>query len=328
MRFLINPTTANEQLLSYHLNCFKCLTCERQLQKGDEFVLKNEGIYCKHDFEQQSHAAQHSTLINRLNSKPLYHSFEHDEVTQKPKQTQRKSTSSRRITKRPRTILNAVQRYDFREAFKQSPKPCRKVREHLASKTGLSVRVVQVWFQNERAKVKKMQRRQQQHLINQKLNGKKGIKLSKKVKKGKNRSKFDSDLNSEENSLAANEDEDEYDELDDDESEQSSDDDLYDESDEDLEDDDEDDDIGLKEMLNPVQSPGNLNNNNTSSSSSSSTSSLSNNSDFILQQQQQQQHNYQQQHHMYQQHSHQMHHFAHQQQPIERLFSMQNAYFV
>lgn len=67
--------------------------------------------------------------------------------------TTRKS-GSRRITKRPRTILNAVQRDNFREAFKQSQKPCRKVRENLAEKTGLSVRVVQVWFQNERAKVR------------------------------------------------------------------------------------------------------------------------------------------------------------------------------
>lgn len=64
-----------------------------------------------------------------------------------------RKSSSRRVTKRPRTILNASQRCDFREAFRLSQKPCRKVREHLADKTGLSVRVVQVWFQNERAKV-------------------------------------------------------------------------------------------------------------------------------------------------------------------------------
>lgn len=40
-----------------------------------------------------------------------------------------------------------------------SPKPCRKVREALAKDTGLSVRVVQVWFQNQRAKMKKIQRK-------------------------------------------------------------------------------------------------------------------------------------------------------------------------
>ena len=47
----------------------------------------------------------------------------------------------------------------FKASFEISPKPCRKVREALAKDTGLSVRVVQVWFQNQRAKMKKMQRR-------------------------------------------------------------------------------------------------------------------------------------------------------------------------
>jgi LIM homeobox transcription factor 1 len=36
------------------------------------------------------------------------------------------------------------------------------VREALAKETGLSVRVVQVWFQNQRAKMKKLQRKAKQ----------------------------------------------------------------------------------------------------------------------------------------------------------------------
>jgi len=55
--------------------------------------------------------------------------------------------------KRPRTILTTSQRRKFKASFEVNSKPCRKVRETLAAETGLSVRVVQVWFQNQRAKV-------------------------------------------------------------------------------------------------------------------------------------------------------------------------------
>uniref|UniRef100_UPI003003A73C LMX1A factor n=1 Tax=Homo sapiens TaxID=9606 RepID=UPI003003A73C len=61
--------------------------------------------------------------------------------------------------KRPRTILTTQQRRAFKASFEVSSKPCRKVRETLAAETGLSVRVVQVWFQNQRAKMKKLARR-------------------------------------------------------------------------------------------------------------------------------------------------------------------------
>ncbi|XP_017597809.1 PREDICTED: LIM homeobox transcription factor 1-alpha-like, partial [Corvus brachyrhynchos] len=54
------------------------------------------------------------------------------------------------------------QRRAFKASFELSSKPCRKVRETLAAETGLTVRVVQVWFQNQRAKMKKIARRQQQ----------------------------------------------------------------------------------------------------------------------------------------------------------------------
>jgi LIM homeobox transcription factor 1 len=70
-----------------------------------------------------------------------------------------RSRDGRRGPKRPRTILTSSQRRQFKASFDVSPKPCRKVREALAKDTGLSVRVVQVWFQNQRAKMKKVQRK-------------------------------------------------------------------------------------------------------------------------------------------------------------------------
>jgi len=57
-----------------------------------------------------------------------------------------------------------------------------QVREALAKDTGLSVRVVQVWFQNQRAKMKKMQRRAKTD-----KDGKQIDKDSTKEKDGKRR---------------------------------------------------------------------------------------------------------------------------------------------
>ena len=73
------------------------------------------------------------------------------------------------------------------------------MREQLAAETGLTVRVVQVWFQNERAKMKKLQRRQQQQQPNGsehaddkcKVNG---HRLSKNKNKTQNSQEDDEDL--------------------------------------------------------------------------------------------------------------------------------------
>lgn len=37
----------------YHLNCFCCCVCDRQLRKGDEFVLKDGQLLCKGDYEKE-----------------------------------------------------------------------------------------------------------------------------------------------------------------------------------------------------------------------------------------------------------------------------------
>ncbi|XP_033099463.1 LIM homeobox transcription factor 1-beta-like [Anneissia japonica] len=122
----------------YHLRCFTCVICDAQLKKGDEFVIKDNQLFCKLDFEKQC-------VLTQVNSP--------DGVSENG------HTDRRGIPKRPRSILTTQQRRALRASFDISQKPCRKVRESLAGETGLSVRVVQVWFQNQRAKMKKLARR-------------------------------------------------------------------------------------------------------------------------------------------------------------------------
>ncbi|XP_042365594.1 LIM homeobox transcription factor 1-beta-like [Plectropomus leopardus] len=144
----------------YHLRCFCCCVCERQLCKGDEFVLKEGQLLCKSDHEKER------DLLSTLSPDNSESEKSDDEVLNSGKSPaagkgSNYSKDTRRL-KRPRTILTTQQRRAFKASFEVSSKPCRKVRETLATETGLSVRVVQVWFQNQRAKMKKLARRQQQ----------------------------------------------------------------------------------------------------------------------------------------------------------------------
>uniref|UniRef100_A0A674B2K8 LIM homeobox transcription factor 1, beta a n=1 Tax=Salmo trutta TaxID=8032 RepID=A0A674B2K8_SALTR len=143
----------------YHLGCFCCCVCDRQLCKGDEFVLKEGQLLCKSDYEREkellssmspdaSDSGKSTTLLKHKGSGGQGKGSDDGKDPRRPK--------------RPRTILTTQQRRAFKASFEVSSKPCRKVRETLAAETGLSVRVVQVWFQNQRAKMKKLARRQQQ----------------------------------------------------------------------------------------------------------------------------------------------------------------------
>nr|DBA18132.1 TPA: hypothetical protein GDO54_016416 [Pyxicephalus adspersus] len=142
----------------YHLSCFCCCVCERQLQKGDEFVLKDGQLLCKSDYERERDLL---SLVSPAASDSGKSEDDEDGGKFEDSKGGEDSKDQKR-PKRPRTILTTQQRRAFKASFEVSSKPCRKVRETLAAETGLSVRVVQVWFQNQRAKMKKLARRQQQ----------------------------------------------------------------------------------------------------------------------------------------------------------------------
>lgn len=60
--------------------------------------------------------------------------------------------------KRPRTTISAKSLETLKQAYQASSKPARHIREQLAMQTGLDMRVVQVWFQNRRAKEKRLKK--------------------------------------------------------------------------------------------------------------------------------------------------------------------------
>ena len=35
----------------YHVDCFRCTHCSRQLVPGDEFALRSDGLFCRTDHE-------------------------------------------------------------------------------------------------------------------------------------------------------------------------------------------------------------------------------------------------------------------------------------
>jgi len=99
--------------------------CSRQLDTGDEFYLMDDRkLVCKSDYE----AAK-------------AREFDVDSAN-----------------KRPRATITAKQLEALKRAYNESPKPARHVREQLSAETGLDMRVVQVWFQNRRAKEKRLKK--------------------------------------------------------------------------------------------------------------------------------------------------------------------------
>lgn len=165
----------------FHYSCFSCSICGTALQQGDEYKVRSSQIVCSSHFnkiatnvvETISSAVQGPSPIptTGAHSDLITASASTTSSTTRSGVTPRPCRDGRRGPKRPRTILTAMQRRQFKASFEISPKPCRKVREALAKETGLSVRVVQVWFQNQRAKMKKMQRRGKVDIDAKKVSG-------------------------------------------------------------------------------------------------------------------------------------------------------------
>ncbi|XP_046328336.1 LIM/homeobox protein Awh-like [Haliotis cracherodii] len=117
----------------YHLACFACDSCKRQLSTGEEFALQDSRVLCKTHY------------VEMLEGGPAKDS----------------DSSQKTKTKRVRTTFTEEQVQVLQANFQLDSNPDGQDLERIAQITGLSKRVTQVWFQNSRARQKKYQQQQQ-----------------------------------------------------------------------------------------------------------------------------------------------------------------------
>uniref|UniRef100_A0A671PPF7 Insulin gene enhancer protein ISL-1 n=1 Tax=Sinocyclocheilus anshuiensis TaxID=1608454 RepID=A0A671PPF7_9TELE len=151
----------------YHVQCFHCEGCNRQLLPGDEYVLRDGQLLC----------TDHHELFNKFMGTSDNQQKETVDPSGKfmnklPLNTNVESLLnfvlilSERST-RVRTVLSESQLHMLQTCYSANPRPDALMKEQLVEMTGLSPRVIRVWFQNKRCKDKKrglMMRSTQQQL--------------------------------------------------------------------------------------------------------------------------------------------------------------------
>ena len=54
----------------FHLECFRCVACEKQLVPGDEFALRDDGLFCREHHHENDCK---DSIENNLNNNTILH---------------------------------------------------------------------------------------------------------------------------------------------------------------------------------------------------------------------------------------------------------------
>ncbi|XP_016148029.1 LIM/homeobox protein Lhx1-like [Sinocyclocheilus grahami] len=153
----------------FHLNCFTCVMCNKQLSTGEElYILDEYKFVCKEDYMNNS-IGKDTTLLSITTCSDPSLSPESQDPQDDYKDSETGQMSDKEVCNNendeqnlggkrrgPRTTIKAKQLETLKDAFAATPKPTRHIREQLAQETGLTMRVIQVWFQNRRSKERRM----------------------------------------------------------------------------------------------------------------------------------------------------------------------------
>ncbi|XP_064190102.1 insulin gene enhancer protein ISL-2-like [Anguilla rostrata] len=124
----------------YHPNCLRCSLCNRLLVPGDRFTVGSQGLCCQAEHEMQEPQI-------RSGEKPVRWKGGEGAHWDRGR--------SRAGGVRVRTVLSDAQLRALRSCYSRTPRPDARVKLRLGQLTGLSPRVIRVWFQNKRCKDKR-----------------------------------------------------------------------------------------------------------------------------------------------------------------------------
>lgn len=178
--------------LIFHVSCFTCSVCHQPLVVGDPYTVDSGSnrLICRADFlasrsrafsvqsllssSADSSSATSRSVLPKLpvpgyerndNSSSNFHSSTPCTDRLSNGHESNETTSLQLLYahldggtgcgKRVRTSLTEEQRFHLQKAYEQSSRPSKQARECLARQLSVPVRVVQVWFQNQRARDKR-----------------------------------------------------------------------------------------------------------------------------------------------------------------------------
>ncbi|TNN51354.1 LIM/homeobox protein Lhx8 [Liparis tanakae] len=128
---------------TFHLACFSCNSCRRQLSTGEECGLLENRLFCRPHYD----LMMENVVRVKVNEQSP--AQEEEEVEKE------KTSTTTRPAKRARTSFTVDQIQVMQTQFTKDNNPDAQNLQKLAERTGLSRRVIQVWFQNCRARQKK-----------------------------------------------------------------------------------------------------------------------------------------------------------------------------
>ncbi|KAI3358962.1 hypothetical protein L3Q82_015341 [Scortum barcoo] len=159
--------------LTFHPHCFSCQECDVKLMPGNLYCVQGQNLYCQSHYHEADSTSLPCNIQPKENVKegakyrnhPYIFVRDRSEsdlrgrggVSQQSRATIGRQGGGRvwRTDKRIRTCFRSEQLRALESYFAQKHNPDGKDWTCLAHKTGLPKRVLQVWFQNARAKLRR-----------------------------------------------------------------------------------------------------------------------------------------------------------------------------